>query len=103
MLFNAANIQASYRFGGVWTPSAESAADHDCVYGDPVLPGVEGCDYLRGTIVADEFGVIAIDSGFGAIAGLQLDYPVLSNPEPSVLLLHGVAIGFFVMRRRGKA
>ncbi|MDA0767978.1 MAG: hypothetical protein O3A87_08120 [Verrucomicrobia bacterium] len=102
VLYNAANILSSYHFGGSWTLTGASATPPGvCAYHDPSLAtGVEGCDFLRGIAVADENGVIAIGAGFGAIAGLQLDLPGVPNPEPSILLLQGLAVVMGLMRRR---
>jgi len=102
VLYNAANILTSYRFAGSWTPTGASTPPPAfCDYHDPSLAnGVEGCDFLRGIAVADENGVIAIGAGFGAIAGLQLDLPGAHNPEPSILLLQGLAVMMGLMGRR---
>ena len=101
VVFTAANIQQAFFFPGSWTPTGASASPPDfCAYGDPALPGMEGCDYLRGIAVADNDGVIAIGAGFGAIAGLQLDISAPVNPEPSVAFLQAIAFVALVFRRR---
>lgn len=100
VLYSAANILSVFRFAGPWDPEEGSASPGPCPYGDPVLPGMEGCNYFRGRAIADAFGVISISANLGAIAGLQLDLPALSNPEPSVFFLAGVAVVVCVGGRR---
>lgn len=101
VLYNAANIQPFHSFAGPWQPTGVSANPPPfCAYADPALPGREGCDYLRGFATSDSAGVIAVSSGFGAVAGLQIGLPASVNPEPSGILLQAIAFGFLLSRRR---
>lgn len=101
VLYSAANIATLFRLDNPWILTGASASPPDwCAPSDTVLPGVEGCNYFRGTAEADEFGVIAINANLGAIAGLQLSLPSVANPEPSILILHGIAGALAMIRRR---
>lgn len=100
VLYTPANIQTEYYFHGSWTPTAASASPPVRDIGDPSLPGLEGSDYIRGTVVANGSGVIAVNAGLGGVAGLQLNVPALSNPEPTVIILQALALVVGLTRRR---
>lgn len=100
VLYTPANIQTEYYFHGTWTPTAASASPPFRDIGDPSLPGIEGSDYIRGMVVADGSGVIAVNAALGGVAGLQLDVPALANPEPTVVMLQALAAVIGLTRRR---
>jgi hypothetical protein len=99
VLYGAANLQTQFEVAGPWVMTPESAGhSDDCLYWDTALPGVEGCDYVRGLASADASGVIAIQVGRGASAGLQMD--LAHNPEPGVMVMMGLALVLLAGRRR---
>ena len=100
-VYGLANTMNEFLFSGEWRPDPASAAyPSPGPYEYHVLPGVEGVDYVRGKLRADEFGVLGVDADFGAIAGLQLNTEAVANPEPSVLLLQLLGLLVVLKRRR---
>lgn len=57
-----------------------------CPYEHKQLPGIDGCDYVRGIVTADTSGEFAVNVNLGGLAGLQIELPA-PNPEPTVLML----------------
>jgi len=70
-----------------------------CPYEHKELPGIDGCDYVRGIVTADSAGEFAVNVNLGALAGLQLAMPT-HNPEPSALML--LPLSAVLALRRGK-
>lgn len=70
-----------------------------CPYEHKELPGIDGCDYVRGIVTADSAGEFAVNVNLGALAGMQIALPD-ANPEPGVMLLLPLAAVIVARRRR---
>ena len=99
-LYSAANLLTLFELPGSWTLSPASANPPDSPYIAPELPGIEGQHFVTGVAQADALGTIAIFANRGAIAGLQIAPTPVSNPEPTVLLLNGIALSVGLLRRK---
>jgi hypothetical protein len=70
-----------------------------CPYQHKELPGIDGCDYVRGIVTADSAGEFAVNVNLGALAGMQIAIPG-PNPEPEVMVLLPLAAMIVARRRR---
>ena len=98
-VYGLASTMNEFRFEGEWLPYPASAAfPLPGPYEYHELPGTEGVDYVHGKLRTDDSGVLAMESRFGAIAGLQFGTEAVANPEPSVLMLSLLG-GLMLLRR----
>lgn len=96
VIYGGANLQNIYRVVQPFDTASPGYGEVVCGYQHTVLPGVDGCNYVVGEVVADAFGRVTVEVRPGAMAGMQL----APNPEPSLPLFLAIAALVVGLRRR---